>query len=108
MGSYLWSWHLAQATVSPSQIVDVVSTRSMTFSTLVSSGILPPSLLYVWFLLNADASRCCLVLLGSMSPARISLVNWSNLMLLLRALMSQSRQGHMLLVGSFWNPSVSA
>ena len=44
-GSYLWSWQRAQPRVRPSQTVEVVSTRSATYSTAYSSGMMPPSAL---------------------------------------------------------------
>ena len=45
IGSYLWSWHWAQAIVVPIQTAIVVLTRSTTATLRNSSSFVPPSLL---------------------------------------------------------------
>nr|CAA9289388.1 hypothetical protein AVDCRST_MAG63-4222 [uncultured Armatimonadetes bacterium] len=76
-GSYLWSWHRAQATVCPMKTVLVVSTRSMTYSAAYSSGIAPPSKLMGWLRLKPLAIFWSSVASGSRSPASCSTVNRS-------------------------------
>ena len=80
----------------------MVSTRSNTFSVRVSSAIRPPSPLYMWLRLNAEASTCSGVASGSRSPASSSTVSRSKGTFRFSAPTSQSRQGHMERVGSAW------
>ncbi len=55
IGSNLWLWQRAQPSVRPSQTVAVVSTRSATYSTAYSSGMMPPSALPRWLRLKPVA-----------------------------------------------------
>src|SRR5579885_3151212 len=80
--------------VSPSHTAEVVSTRSTTYSTWYSSGIAPPSKLIMWLRLKPVAIFWSSVACGSKSPASCSMVNSSNGILRLKALMTQSRQCH--------------
>ena len=77
-GSYLWSWHWAQAMVVPIQTAMVVLTRSTTATLRNSSSLVPPSLLVSVLRWKAVATSCSSVGSGSRSPAICSIVNWSN------------------------------
>ncbi len=68
----------------------------------------PPSPLIIWLRQNPVASFCSRLASGNISPAICSTVNLSKGMLAFRDRTTQSRQGHMLLVLSPWNPLVSA
>ena len=108
MGSYLWSWHRAHPTVSPSQTVDVVSTRSTTYSTAYSASMIPPSPLPRWLRLKPVATIWSNRASGSMSPATCSTVNSSKGLFAAKASITQSRQRHMSRAASVWYPLVSA
>ena len=90
----MWSWQRAHPTVSPSHTVPVVATRSTTVSTKYSSSDEPPSDVMRALRLKPLAIFCSNVAFGSMSPASCSTVNRSKDRFRLKALMTQSRQGH--------------
>ena len=69
---------LAQATVRPSQTVDVVLTRSTMYAFRYSSAIAPPSKLIMWLRLKPLAIFWVGVAFGKRSPASCSMVKRSN------------------------------
>jgi len=86
----------------------VVSTRSKTFSTRVSSGMRPPSPLNILFRWKPLAIFCSRVASGSRSPASCSIEKRSKGWFVFSAFTTQSRHGHIVRSGSPWKPLVSA
>ena len=72
----------------------VVLARSTAYTTWNSSGSEPPSSLYVVFRLKPLAIRCDMLACGNRSPATCSNAKRSNGILVLNALITQSRYNH--------------
>src|SRR6185437_10617397 len=100
--SYLWSWHWAHSTDRPIMPVPKVFTLSMLYVTLYSSGIIPPSSVYLWLRKKAVASISSLLALGNKSPAICQVRNLLYGIFSLKECMTQSRQGHCVLILSSW------
>ncbi len=108
MVSYGWLWHWTQPNVCPCQTSQVVLTLSMSAAMRNSSSSVPPSELFCVSLWNVVAMRSSWVGFSNKSPASCLMVNWSNGMSELNALMSQSRYGQTSRRLSAPSPSESA